>query len=100
VLPAVLLSGAILAVDVMAPVGAAISVLMPDRWAFEALGRDLELRALFAEGGSPLGPLQAAYGDAGTLATTTYWTILGLFTAVFLAATWAVLRLRCRSAAR
>jgi ABC-type multidrug transport system ATPase subunit len=99
--PAVLFSGAILPVNVMAPVGAAISVVMPDRWAFEALGRDLELRQLFADGGSPLGPpLLEAYGDAGTLATTTYWAILGLFTAVFLVATWAVLRVRCRSAAR
>jgi hypothetical protein len=99
--PAVLFSGAILPVNVMAPVGAAISVAMPDRWAFEALGRDLELRQLFAEGGSPLGPpLLEAYGDAGTLATTTYWAILGVFTAIFLAATWVVLKLRCRSAAR
>ena len=96
-----LLSGAILPVNVMGPVGAANSVAMPDRWAFEAVGRDLGLRELFAEGGSPLvPPLLAAYGDAGTLATTTYWAILALFTAVFLLATWGVLRLRCRSAAR
>ena len=99
--PAVLFSGAILPVNVMAPVGAAISVAMPDRWAFEAIGRDLELRALFAEGGSPLGPpLLAAYGDAGTSATTTYWAILGGFTLLFLAATWVVLALRSRSSAR
>jgi ABC-type multidrug transport system ATPase subunit len=39
--PAVLFSGAILPVQVMAGVGAAISVAMPDRWAFEAIGHDL-----------------------------------------------------------
>ena len=94
-------SGAILPANVMAPVGAAISVAMPDRWAFEAIGRDLELRQLFAEGGSPLGPpLLAAYGDAGTSSTATYWAIPGLFTAAFLVAAWAVLKVRCRSSAR
>ncbi|MFP5219491.1 MAG: ATP-binding cassette domain-containing protein [Actinomycetes bacterium] len=99
--PAVLFSGAILPVNVMAPVGAAISVAMPDRWAFEAIGRDLELRQLFAEGGSPLGPpLLEAYGDAGTAPTATYWATLAGFTLAFLVATLVVLRLRFRSAAR
>jgi hypothetical protein len=99
--PAVLFSGAILPVHVMAPVGAALSAAMPDRWAFEALGHDLALRELFAEGGSPLGPpLLAAYGDAGTAATTTYWALLAGFTAVLLAATWVALAVRCRSSAR
>lgn len=99
--PAVLFSGAILPVNVMAPVGAAMSVAMPDRWAFEALGRDLELRQLFAEGGSPLGPpLLAAFGQAGTSPTTTYWAILAGFTVAFLVATWLVLRVRCRSSLR
>ena len=99
--PAVLFSGAILPVNVMAPVGAAISTAMPDRWAFEAIGRDLGLRELFADGGSPLGPpLLAAYGDAGTSPTTTYWAILAGFTVVLLVATLVVLRARCRTNAR
>ena len=56
---------------------------------------------MIPEGGSPLGPpLLAAYGDAGTLATTTHSAILALFTAVFLPATWAVLKARCHSGAR
>src|SRR5437764_8351326 len=54
--PAVLFSGAILPVHVMAGVGRAFSVAMPDRWAFEAIGHDLGLRGLLAHGGSPPGP--------------------------------------------
>ena len=71
----------------MAGAGAAISVVIPDRWAFEALGHDLGVRHILSDGGSPLGPpLVAAYGDAGTQATGTYWLYLAAFTAVFFAA--------------
>ncbi len=97
--PAVLFSGAILPVNVMAPVGAAISVVMPDRWAFEAIGHDLRLRELLAEGSSPLGPpLLESFGpQAGAASTTTYWTYLVVFNAVFLAAAYVVLRRRVRA---
>ena len=95
--PAVLFSGAILPVHVMAGVGAAFSTVVPVRWAFEAVGRDLEVRELLAGGGSPLGPpLLESYGDAGTQATGLYWLYLAAFTVVFLVGTWAVLRLRLR----
>jgi hypothetical protein len=71
--PAVLFSGAILPVPVMAQIGAFISALMPSRWAWEALGHDLGIRHLLAKGGSPLGPpLLDSYGDTGTYATGTY----------------------------
>ena len=40
--PAVLFSGAILPVHLMAGAGAGFSVVIPSRWAFEALGRDLD----------------------------------------------------------
>ena len=64
--PAVLFSGAILPVHIMAGAGAAISAIIPGRWAFEALGHDLGVRHLLSDGGSPLGPpLVASYGDAG-----------------------------------
>jgi hypothetical protein len=97
--PAVLFSGAILPVDAMAPAGALISAVMADRWAFEAVGRDLAVRELLAAGGSPLGPpLIAAYGDAGTSRVGTYWAYLGGFTVAFLALAWAVLLWRCRPA--
>ena len=72
--PAVLFSGAILPVHLMAGAGAALSVVIPSRWAFEAIGHDLGARRILAEGGSRLGPpLLASYGDAGTASTGTYW---------------------------
>ena len=90
--PAVLFSGAIVPVNLMARVGAGLSVVIPSRWAFEAIGHDLGARRILAQGGSPLGPpLLASYGDAGTQSTGTYWLILGAFAVVFLVATWGVL---------
>ena len=90
--PAVLFAGAILPVNLMANAGAAISVLMPSRWAFEAVGHDLGAREILAHGGSPLGPpLLASFGDAGTASAGVYWVILAAFAGVFLLATWAVL---------
>ena len=90
--PAVLFSGAILPVNLMARAGAALSVVIPSRWAFEAIGHDLGARRILAEGGSPLGPpLLASYGDAGTQSTGTYWLVLAAFAVVFLVATWAVI---------
>jgi ABC-type multidrug transport system ATPase subunit/ABC-type transport system involved in multi-copper enzyme maturation permease subunit len=95
--PAVLFSGAILPVHVMAGAGAAISTIIPDRWAFEALGHDLGVRHVLADGSSPLGPpLLNAYGDAGTQATGIYWLYLAAFTIVFFAGAWLVLDRRCR----
>jgi hypothetical protein len=85
----------------MAGVGAAISALMPDRWAFEALGHDLGVRALLERGGSPLGPpLVRSYGSAGTASTGAYWLYLAIFVAVFFAAAWATLLGRCRHGTR
>lgn len=99
--PAVLFSGAILPVHVMAGAGKVISALMPDRWGFESIGHTLELRHLFAEGGSDLGPpLLAAYGDAGTSSTGTYWLILVIFTLAFLAGAWLTLARRSQNAER
>ncbi len=90
--PAVLFSGAILPVNLMASTGAALSVVIPSRWSFEAIGHDLGARRVLAEGGSPLGrPLLESYGDAGTQSTGTYWLILAAFAVVFLAGTWAVI---------
>jgi ABC-type multidrug transport system ATPase subunit len=90
--PAVLFSGAILPVHLMPGTGAALSTVIPTRWSFEAIGRDLGARHILAEGGSPLGPpLLESYGDAGTQSIGTYWLILAAFAVVFLVATWAVL---------
>ena len=49
--PAVLFSGAILPVHLMARAGAALSVGIPSRWAFEAIGHDLGARRVLAQGG-------------------------------------------------
>jgi ABC-type multidrug transport system ATPase subunit len=99
--PAVLFSGAILPVHVMAGAGAAFSTIIPDRWAFEALGHDLGVRHVLGDGGSPLGPpLLEAYGDAGTQATGVYWVYLAAFTVVFFAGAWLVLERRCRTSTR
>ena len=90
--PAVLFSGAILPVNLMARAGSTLSTAIPSRWAFEAIGHDLGARRILAQGGSPLGPpLLGSYGHAGTQATGTYWLILGAFAILFLAATWGVL---------
>jgi ABC-type multidrug transport system ATPase subunit/ABC-type transport system involved in multi-copper enzyme maturation permease subunit len=99
--PAVLFSGAILPVHVMAGVGAAISTVIPVRWAFEAIGHDLGVRQLLQQGHSPLGPpLLKAYGGAGLHATSTYWAYLGIFLVVFLVAAWAALAMTLRRRAR
>jgi hypothetical protein len=96
--PAVLFSGAILPVAAMARAGRGLSVIIPSRWAFEALGHDLGARRILGEGGSRLGPpLLASYGSAGTQSTVTSWLILVAFIAVFLVGTWLVL---VRSTAR
>ena len=90
--PAVLFSGAILPVHLMARAGAALSVGIPSRWAFEAIGHDLGARRILAQGGSRLGPpLLASYGNAGARSTGAYWLILAAFVVVFVLATWGVL---------
>jgi ABC-type multidrug transport system ATPase subunit len=99
--PAVLFSGAILPVNLMAGPGAALSAVIPSRWTFEAIGHDLGARHILADGGSPLGPpLLESYGDAGTHATSTYWVILGVFAVVLLVGTWAVIVRSARRMAR
>jgi ABC-type multidrug transport system ATPase subunit len=97
--PAVLFAGAILPVHLMATAGAGVSVLMPSRWAFEAVGHDLGARRILGRGGSELGPpLLESFGDAGTASTGSYWLVLAGFAAVLLVATWAVLVRNTRTA--
>jgi hypothetical protein len=99
--PAVLFSGAILPVNLMAGAGAAFSSVIPSRWAFEAIGHDLGARRILAQGGSTLGPpLLTSYGDAGTQSTGTYWLILAAFAVLFLVATWGVLLRSTRKSTR
>jgi ABC-type multidrug transport system ATPase subunit len=97
--PQVLFSGAFLAVPVMAAAGRWISYAMSDRWAFEALGKTLNLNLLFQHGASPLGPpLLAQYGDTFSRAVAVDWAILGGFAVLTLAGACYVLAHRCRTA--
>jgi hypothetical protein len=99
--PAVLFSGAILPVNLMAGAGVALSALMPSRWAIEAIGHDLGAREILSEGGSPLGPpLLESFGDAGSASTGTYAAVLAAFAVALLCATWAVLARTATNAAR
>jgi len=99
--PAVLFSGAILPVHLMAKAGVVLSTIIPSRWAFEAIGHDLGARGIFAHGGSPLGPpLLESYGGAGTASTGTYCLVLVGFSVLFLTATAAVLARSTRTTTR
>jgi ABC-type multidrug transport system ATPase subunit len=71
--PAVLFAGAMVPVEVMAPAGRVIAATMPDRWAFEAIARQLDIPALTA--GEP----QASLGASST---PVYWALLVCFTVV------------------
>ncbi len=95
--PAVLFSGAILPVHVMAAAGAAISTVIPVRWAFEGIGHVLGARQILLHGDSPLGPpLIQSYGSAGTASTGSYLLYLGVFAVAFFGGAWAVLVRACR----
>jgi ABC-type multidrug transport system ATPase subunit len=89
--PQVLFAGAILPVSAMAVAGQWVSYLTTDRWGFDALGRGLDVRALWASGRSPLGrPLLASYGTSFAHPVWGDWLILAGFTCAFFAATIAV----------
>jgi ABC-type multidrug transport system ATPase subunit len=93
--PAVLFAGAVLPVPMMNAGGRAISVTVVARWAFEALGHDLGITSLLANHHSGSGPaLLAQYGDAFRRSTAGSWSILIVFTGVFLAGTAADVRRR------
>jgi ABC-type multidrug transport system ATPase subunit len=78
--PQVLFAGAIVPVPDMAAPGQVMSAGLANRWAFESLGRALELDRLI-----PLGSHHAAF--AGT--PVVGWTVLAAFTIALLAATVA-----------
>ena len=95
--PAVLFSGAILPVPVMAAAGRAISAAMSDRWAFEAIGRDLGLRELLAGSDGQLGTaLLGEFGDTWTIGHLSAWLTLAGFALGLALVAWAVLEARCR----
>ena len=89
--PAVLFSGAILPVPQMAAVGHAISAATPARWAFEAVGRTLDLPQ---RSGDPAALRQ--YGGAFAGGPGSHWIVLSGFALVFLVGARAVIDRRSR----
>lgn len=99
--PQVLFSGAILPVPVMATAGQVLSYGMSDRWAFEGLGRALEVDRVLGEGASALGPpLLAQYGESFSRDIWVNWLIIGAMALLFLAGACVVLARKCRPAGR
>ena len=87
--PQVLFAGAIVPVPDMAAPGRAMSVGLANRWAFESLGRALELDRLVA----PLSP-SSTHAAAFTGSPAQGWVVLAGFVALLLAATVAVVHRR------
>jgi ABC-type multidrug transport system ATPase subunit len=81
--PAVLFAGAMVPVPVMATAGQAIAAAMPDRWAFEAIARHLDVAGLAS--GTP-------HASLGASATPSYWAVLLGFTV----ALWALAQVAVR----
>ncbi|MEU0938762.1 ATP-binding cassette domain-containing protein [Embleya sp. NPDC005971] len=94
--PQVLFSGAFVPVPRMPVIGHTLSYAMTNRWAFEALGNDLDLPGRWAHGRSALGPpLLASYGDSFDHPPALGWAVLTGCAVLFVAATCAVLARRC-----
>ncbi|WSY46058.1 ATP-binding cassette domain-containing protein (plasmid) [Embleya sp. NBC_00888] len=94
--PQVLFSGAFVPVPRMPAIGHALSYAMTNRWAFEALGSDLDLPGRWAHSRSALGPpLLASYGDSFDHTPVLGWAVLAGCAVLFLVATCAVLARRC-----
>jgi ABC-type multidrug transport system ATPase subunit len=85
--PQVLFAGAVVPIGDMSAPGRGISVLMANRWAFEALGRSL-------------GVSLPGYEDAFTGSPAPAWVLLAGFAVVLTAATMAVLGRRTTPQAR
>jgi ABC transport system ATP-binding/permease protein len=87
--PQVLFAGAIVPVPDMATPGQAMSLGLANRWAFESLGRALDLDRLVA----PLSP-SSAHQAAFAGSPVEGWAVLAGLAALLLAATMAVLHRR------
>jgi ABC-type multidrug transport system ATPase subunit len=83
--PAVLFAGAMVPVPVMATAGQTIAAAMPNRWAFEAIARHLEVAT--AASGTP-------HASLGASASPTYWVVLAGFTVALGAVAHVTVRLR------
>jgi hypothetical protein len=95
----VLFSGGVLAVRAMALPGELLSLVTPDRWAFEAIGAQLDLDGLLGgETSGRGGQLLAEHGSAFSHPATTQWLVLALFIGVLLVGARAVVARRTATA--
>ena len=91
--PAVLFGGAVLPVHAMATAGQLISVVTPDRWAFESLGRILDLPTRFGVGADAT-LVTDQHGQAFSGGAAAPAALLVAFTVAFLVAAVRVLHRR------
>jgi ABC-type multidrug transport system ATPase subunit/ABC-type multidrug transport system permease subunit len=92
--PAVLFSGAVVPVETMTTSGRVISVVTPNRWGFEAVGRELVEHLPSTGRHEHL----ARYGDALSGSAVGHWLSLAAFATLFLATAVGVLRRRTAAA--
>jgi ABC-type multidrug transport system ATPase subunit len=90
--PAVLFSGAMVPMHVMASAGRAIAAVMSDRWAFESIARHLDVAALTG----PASP----YAGLGASSAATYWALLFVFTLVLGSGAYAAVHRRASGEGR
>jgi hypothetical protein len=86
--PAVLFSGAMVPVPVMTAAGSGIAAAMPDRWAFEAIARHLEVTRLVTA--------DSPYANLGDSSSGFYWAVLAGMGLLLAGASYLVLRGRAR----
>src|SRR5690606_3997632 len=86
----VLFAGAVVPVGDMSAPGRAVSAVIANRWAFEGLGRALDLEPLTHRVAA-----MGAYREAFSGSPAGTWAVLALSALVFAAATVLVLRRRC-----
>ena len=90
--PAVLFSGAMVPNSVMAGAGRAISAAMSDRWAFEAIARQLHIAAR-------IGPA-SPYAGLGASPRAIYWMLLAGFALVTAAGAYTAVHHRANQTGR
>ncbi len=88
--PQVLFAGAVVPFAEMAAPGQAISFGMANRWAFESLGRGLDV------GTEGTGSALTSYADAFTGSALTGWVVLASLAVLFAVATAGILAARTR----
>jgi ABC-type multidrug transport system ATPase subunit len=97
--PAVLFSGAVLPVPTMAAAGRLLSAVTSDRFAYEAVGRQLGVEKLLGADPTGRGPrLLDELGRTFTGGVAGHWALLALFAVVFLIGAYAVINRRTRPA--